>query len=54
MSLIAVDRTSASICTALYLGYAADLYSRSDLANHLGIKLNKVDGFLKEVAIWNN
>lgn len=54
MSLIAVDRTSASICTALYLGYAADLYSRSDLANHLGIKLNKVDGFLKEVAVWNN
>lgn len=54
MSLIAVDRTSPSICTALYLGYAADLYTRNDIANHLGIKLNKVDGFLREAAIWNN
>ena len=51
---IAVDRTSTSICTALYLGYAADMYSKYELANHLGIKLDKVDMFLKEAGTWNN
>ena len=54
MGRIAIDRTSASICTALYLGYAADMYSKYDLANHLGIKLDKVDVFLKEAGTWSN
>ena len=54
MGRIAIDRTSASICTALYLGYAADMYSKFDLANHLGIKLDKVDVFLKEAGTWSN
>ena len=53
-SMMAIDRTSASICNALYLGYASDLYSKFDLANYLGIKLDKVSGFLKEVAVWNS
>lgn len=53
MSLVAVDRTSISICKTLYAGYAADVYSKIDLANYLGIKLNRVDGFLREVAQWN-
>lgn len=54
MSVIAVDRTSTSVCKALYLGYTTDMYSKKDIACHLGIRPEKVDKFMKEVAAWNN
>ncbi len=49
----AVDRTSTSVCKALYYGYTEDIYSKRDIAHHLGIAQKHVDGFLQEVSKWN-
>ena len=53
-SQIAIDRTSQSICVALFQGYCESIYSKRDIANHVGINQKHVDRFLMEVAKWNS
>ncbi len=50
----AIDRTSPSICKALYYGYCEEIYSKRDIAQHLGIAQKHVDKFLMEVSLWNS
>ena len=49
----AIDRTSSAICKALYYGFAEEIYSKRDIAQHLGIAQKHVDKFLAEVSGWN-
>lgn len=51
-SLLAVDRTSPAVCTALFQGYCESIYSKRDIANHIGIDQKYVDKFLMEVSSW--
>ena len=53
MSREAIDRTSPSVCKALYYGFAEEIYSKRDIALHLGIAQKHVDKFLREVSKWN-
>lgn len=50
----AIDRTSPAICKALYYGYHEKIYSKRDIAQHLGIAQKHVDKFLMEVSLWNS
>lgn len=50
----AIDRTSSAVCKALYYGYGEEIYSKRDIAQHLGIAQKHVDKFLREVSKWNN
>ncbi len=49
----AIDRTSPGVCKTLYYGYTEDIYSKRDIAHHLGIAQKHVDKFLLEVSKWN-
>ena len=49
----AIDRTSPSVCKALYQGYNDEIYSKRDIAHHLGIDQKHIDKFLVEVSRWN-
>lgn len=49
----AVDRTSPAVCKVLHYGYGSDLYSKQDIARHLGISQKYVDKFLVEVSSWS-
>ena len=49
----AIDRTSSIICKTLYYGYGEEMYSKRDIAQHLGIAQKHVDKFLAEVSVWN-
>ena len=53
-SRLAIDRTSQAVCTALFQGYCENLYSKRDIANHVGIDQKHIDKFLMEVAKWTN
>ena len=50
----AIDRTSSIVCKALYYGYGEEIYSKRDIAQHLGIAQKHVDKFLMEVSRWNS
>ena len=50
----AIDRTSPAVCRALYYGFAEEIYSKRDIAQHLGIAQKHVDKFLREVSKWNS
>lgn len=50
----AIDRTSPAICKTLYYGYVEEIYSKRDIAQHLGIAQKHVDKFLMEVSRWNS
>ena len=50
----AIDRTSPAICKTLYYGYGEEIYSKRDIAQHLGIAQKHVDKFLMEVSRWNS
>lgn len=50
----AIDRTSSSVCKALYHGYSNDVYSKQDIARHLDISQRYVYKFLTEVSAWSN
>ncbi len=50
----AIDRTSSAVCKALYRGYGEEVYSKRDIAQHLGIAQKHVDKFLREVSKWNS
>lgn len=54
MSRIAFDRTSHSVCVALYQGYCDNIYSKRDIANHVRIDQKHIDKFLSEVSKWVN
>lgn len=54
VGLTAFDRTSPSICRALYAGFVDDIYSKRDIAHHLSISEKHIDRFLSEVSKWNN
>jgi Zn-dependent peptidase ImmA (M78 family) len=49
----AIDRTSATVCRTLYHGYGNDIFSKQDIARHLGISQKYVNKFLTEVSTWN-
>ena len=50
----AIDRTSATVCKVLCHGYGNEIYSKQDIARHLGISQKHVNKFLMEVAAWNS
>lgn len=50
----AIDRTSAAVCKVLCHGYGNEIYSKQDIARHLGISQKHVNKFLMEVAAWNS
>lgn len=50
----AIDRTSPAICKTLLRGYSEEIYSKRDIAQHLGIAQKHIDQFLREVSRWNN
>ncbi len=54
ISLEAFDNTSVNICNLFYNGYKKNIYSKIDIARHLGISYKHVDGFLREVSKWSN
>lgn len=49
----AIDRTSSVVCKTLYYGYGEEMYSKRDIAQHLGIAQKHVDKFLSEVSAWS-
>lgn len=49
----AIDRTSSIVCKTLYYGYGEEMYSKRDIAQHLGIAQKHIDKFLTEVSLWN-
>lgn len=53
MSREAIDRTSTAVCKALSYGYSNEIYSKQDIARHLGISQKHVNKFLVEVSLWN-
>ena len=48
-----IDRTSSAVCKTLCYGYGEEVYSKRDIAQHLGISQKQVDKFLMEVSKWN-
>lgn len=50
----AIDRTSAAVCKVLCHGYGNDIYSKQDIARHLGISQKHFNKFLMEVVSWSN
>ena len=50
----AIDRTSPTVCKVLCHGYGNEIYSKQDIARHLGISQKHVNKFLMEVAAWNS
>ena len=49
-----IDRTSPSVCKALYIGLNEDLISKKSISYHLGVSQKHIDKILSEVASWNN
>jgi len=48
----ALDRTSPSISKVLYHGYVEEVFSKQDIARHLGIDQKHINKYLAEVATW--
>jgi len=49
-----IDRISSAVAKTLYYGYGEEIYSKRDIALHLGIAQKHVDKFLLEVSRWNS
>ncbi|MBR4435666.1 MAG: ImmA/IrrE family metallo-endopeptidase [Clostridia bacterium] len=49
-----INRTSTAVCKTLYFGYCEDIYTKRDIAQHLGVAQKHIDKFLMEVSKWNN
>ena len=49
----AIDRTSSVVCKTLYYGYGEEIFSKREIAQHLGIAQKHVDKFLAEVSAWS-
>ncbi len=54
MSREAINRTSSAVCKTLYYGYGENVFSKREIAQHLGIAQKHVDSFLMEVSKWNS
>lgn len=50
----AIDRTSSSLCSTLYMGYGEDLFTKQDICRYLGVSQKHADNFLQEVSKWSN
>ena len=50
---VAIDRTSSSMCRALYNGYCEEFFSKQDVARYLNISHKHVEKFLREVSSWH-
>lgn len=50
MSREAIDKTSASLCRVMLIGYGEGLFSKQDLSGFLGIKEKHIPKFIAEVA----
>ena len=50
----AIDRTSPSVSRILYHGFKEEVFSKQDVARHLGIAQKHINKYLLEVAKWNN
>lgn len=48
------DRSFYRRANTLYYGYGEEIYSKRDIAQHLGIAQKHVDKFLMEVSRWNS
>lgn len=48
-----IDRTSPTICKLLFYGYSEEIYSKRELAQHLGVAQKHVDKIILEVSRWN-
>ena len=49
----AVDRTSPSVSRILYHGFTEEVFSKQDIARHLGIAQKHINKYLLEVAKWS-
>ncbi len=49
----AIDRTSPSVSRILYLGFTEEVFSKQDIARHLGIAQKHINKYLLEVAKWS-
>ncbi len=54
MFRVAFDRTSHSVCVALYQGYCDNIYIKRDIASNGRIDQKHIDKFLTEVSKWVN
>lgn len=54
MSKTIIDRTSSEICKVLYEGYCEQIYDEIFISEYLGLNVEHVDYFLKEVAKWDS
>ena len=50
----AVDRTSPSVSKILYHGFKEEVFSKQDIARHLGIAQKHINKYLSEVAKWSS
>ncbi len=50
----AVDRTSPSVSKILYHGFTEEVFSKQDIARHLGIAQKHINKYLSEVAKWSS
>ena len=50
----AIDRTSPSVSRVLYHGFKEEVFSKQDIARHLGIAQKHINKYLLEVAKWNS
>ena len=50
----AMDKNSNQIGSILFIGYEEGVFSRSDIARHLGISEKNVHAYLREVSKWNS
>ena len=49
-----IDKTSGSLCTALFKGFSEEVFSKQDISRYLGIAPKHADNFIAEVSQWNN
>ena len=52
MSREAIDKTSASVCRLLLIGYGEGYFSKQDISGLLGVKEKHITKFLSEVTRW--
>ncbi len=50
----AIDRTSPSVSKILYHGFKEEVFSKQDVARHLGIAQKHINKYLSEVAKWSS
>lgn len=54
MSKTIIDSTSSEICKVLYEGYCEQVYDEIFISEYLGLNIEHIDYFLKEVAKWDS